>query len=167
MVSIFSRGNVGETNDKPKATRGVLVVSIAVSLFVGLVIGLLGWPFYWVATGLVTGRNIQTLESPKNMHSAQLLKKINLADINYIVKVDGRRVFVSPDLMNFPDHLYRETLVWDETGTVVVFEQMGRRIFAYNAAEKRELNKGELADYKFYPALADNYFYTTLKDLED
>ena len=89
---------------------------------------------------------------------AKLLKKHNLGDINFIVKVDGERVYESSDLMPFPDHVYRETLLWDKTDTVVVLELMGKRVFAYNADEKREVVKGELANYEFYPTLADHYF---------
>ena len=96
-----------------------------------------------------------------------MLRKHNLADINFRMKVDGESVYESPDLMGFPDHLYRETLVWDKSGTVVVLELMGKRVFAYNADDKRPLVKGEIPNYEFYPTLSDNYFYADLLDIED
>ncbi|MBK7394378.1 MAG: hypothetical protein IPI64_13960 [Chloracidobacterium sp.] len=133
----------------------------------GIILGWISWPAYRIGTGLIGGRHVQTLDAPKGPHSASLLKKHNLSDINFIVKVDGDTVYVSPDFMGFPDHIYRETLVWDESGSVVVFEMMGKRVFAFDANEKRKLGKGALAGHKFYPSLTDNYFYAFVRDIDE
>ena len=128
-------------------------------------LGIATMPMYGIVSGTLWGRNIQTLDSPHGEHRAALLKKYNLADINFIVKVDSKRVYESPDLMPFTDRSYRETLVWDKTGKVVVLELMGKRVFAYDALNKRMLGKGELSQYQLYPAPSD-YVYVDLKDID-
>ena len=150
-----------------KGRKIAVFLGILGVLFVGVLLGLAANSIYAIATSLIGGRNIQTLGTASERHTAKLLKKHNLADINFIVKVDGVHVYESYDLMPFPDHIYRETLLWDKSETVVVLELMGRRIFAYNADEKREMVKGELANYEFYPTLADHYFYAELVDVEN
>jgi hypothetical protein len=131
-----------------------------------LIIGLITMPVYRVASSILWGQNIQALQSPENGHRATLLKKYNLADINFIVKVDGERVYESPDLMPFTDRSYRETLVWDKTGRIVVLELMGKRVFAYDTQTKRRLQKGELNQYTLYPMPSD-YVYVDLKDIDE
>ena len=72
----------------------------------------------------------------------------------------------SPDLMPFFDHEYRETLVWDTTGRIVVLELMAKHVFAYDAKEHRPLRKGELVRYTLYPQPTD-YVYVELKDIDE
>ena len=134
-------------------------------LLLGTAFGITVMPAYRVVTGIVSGRTVQTVISP-NGNPAVLYKKHNLADINFKVAVGGETVYVSPDLMPFSDGMYRETLVWDETGRVVVLELMGKRIFAYDTIEKRRLGKGELSQYKLYPTTSE-YVYVYLKDIDD
>ena len=123
-------------------------------------------PVYGFVSGELWGKNIQTLESPHNEHNASLLKKYNLADINFIVKVDGVRVYESPDLIPFSDRSYREALVWDKTGRIVMLELLGKRVFAYDAVAKRSLGRGELKNYQMYPMSSDNV-YVYLKDIDE
>ena len=130
------------------------------------ILGMITFPAYGVVSGILWGRNVQTIKSPSGEHRAVLLKKNNLADINFIVKVDGERVFVSPDYMSFPDHWYRETLVWDKTGKVVVLELMGKRVFAYDAQSRRALQKGEVNQYKLWPMPSDQN-YAEIKDVAE
>jgi hypothetical protein len=129
-------------------------------------IGLALMPIYGFVSGELWGQNIQTLDSPNAAHRASLLKKYNLADINFIVKVDGVRVYESPDLIPFADRSYREALVWDKTGRVVMLELMGKRVFAYDAISKRRLERGELKNYVMYPMASDNV-YVYLKDIDE
>jgi hypothetical protein len=67
--------------------------------------------------------------------------------------------------MPFRDRSYRETLVWDKSGHIVVLELMGKRVFAYDAVNKRRLGKGELSKYQLYPMPSD-YVYVELKDID-
>jgi hypothetical protein len=138
-----------------------------ICLTIGIFIGLLIVPFYETSASLVGGKPIQTLYAPNTNHTAVLLRKHKLADINFVVKVDGQRVYLSSDYYGLPDHLYRETLVWDKTGRIVVFELMGKRVFAYDAEEKREIGKNELSKYELSPVVSDNNFYASIRDIDE
>lgn len=131
-----------------------------------LLLGMISLPAYRLVKTIIWGKNVQVLESPETNHRAALIKKYNIADINFIVKVDGEPVYESADLMPFPDHMYRETLVWDKTGRVVVLELMGKRVFAYDTVDRKRLGKGELKQYQLYPMPSD-YVYIDLKDIDE
>ena len=131
-------------------------------LFAGITLGLIFMPTYRVVSSVFGGRTLQTVWSDSGQH-AVLYKQYSLMNINFKVEVDGQIVYISPDVLNFPDGMYRETLVWDETGRVVVLELMGKRVFAYDAVEKRKLGKGELSQYKLHPTPSDN----VLEELHD
>ena len=117
-------------------------------------------------SGIFWGRDLQILNSPDRAHQAVLLKKYNLADINFIVKVDGERVYESSDLMPFTDHSYRETLLWDKTGRVVALELMGKRVFAFDTHTNRELKKGELSQYQLWP-MPSHHNYADIKEIDE
>lgn len=142
------------------------VTGFLVCLTIGILIGLISVPVYKIGTSILGGRHIQTLVSPDGKRSAVLLRRNNLADFNFIVNVDGNRVYESSDLQGLPDNLYRETLVWDKTGKIVVLELMGKRVFAYDAEQQRILGKGELRQYEFYP-MPNDYFYVYLEDIDE
>ncbi len=131
-----------------------------------LLIGAATLPAYGVISGILWGRNVQTITSSDGEHRAVLLRKENLADINFIVKVDGKTVYRSPDLMPFSDRKYRETLLWDKTERIVVLELMGKRVFAYDTVTDNKLGKGEIGTYTLYPMPSD-YVYIDLKDIDD
>lgn len=133
---------------------------------IGIGIGLSAIPLYRIVTSLIGGRHLQTLYAKDLTHKASLYKKHNLADINFVVRVDGQRVYFSPDYVPYADYLYRETLLWDETGRVVILELMGKRVFVYDAEEKRELKKGEINNYQFYP-IPSGGNYAPLEDIEE
>lgn len=147
-----------------KRQKLLKLIGFGACLTIGISIGLLFYPFYKVASGIFIGRHLQTLSAPETNHTATLLKKHNLADINFIVKVDGIKVYTSPDYIGFPDHLYRETLVWDKSGKIVLLELMGKRVFGYNAEEKREITKSELGNYVFSPTPSDGN-YAPIQDI--
>jgi hypothetical protein len=121
---------------------------------------------YGAVSGILWGKTVQILYSPDEKHHAALLKKENLADINFIVEVDGRRIYESPDFMPFVDGSYRETLLWDKTGRVVVLELMGKRVFAYDTQARRRLQKGELGQYTLFPLPSDQN-YAEISDIDE
>lgn len=127
-------------------------------LLLGITIGGIAYPIYSIGEYFITGRVIQTLESHETKHSAQLIRFFGVADYNLGVKVDGRDVYRSGDMVGFKDHTLRETLLWDKTGKVVLLEMMGRRVFAYDAEKRRGLSASELDGYEFYPSLNDRSF---------
>lgn len=132
----------------------------------GVIITLLSIPVYWLFSSLTVGRPIQTLRSPNDRHTAVLRRKHNLADFNFIVEINGRTVYISPDLCGAGDRSLRESLVWDKSGQVVVLELMGKRVFAYNATDGEVLGKGQLVGREFHPAPEDN-FCTLLRDIDE
>ncbi|HYE74063.1 MAG TPA: hypothetical protein VEF04_12065 [Blastocatellia bacterium] len=138
--------------------RDFLKYAALIGCPVCFLLGLMTVPSYRIVSGVLWGKTVQTLNAPQTRHRAALLKKHNLGDINFVVKVDGERVYFSPDYMPFVDGAYRETLVWDKTGNVVVLELMGKRVFAYHAGEKRRLAKGELKQYDLFPTPADQNY---------
>ena len=88
-------------------------------------------------------RELQTLYSPDRDHWARLLR-VDGFDRIYFVKVDGVRVYTSPDFAPSNDVPFRETLFWDATGKVVVLEVARHRIFGYDVSRSRELTDEEL-----------------------
>ena len=132
----------------------------------GALFSLVQIPIYCFVSSITVGKHVQTLVSPDERHTAVLLSKHNLADFNFIVKVDGVKVYESPDLWGRDDHFFREQLIWDKTSRVVVLEIMGKRVFAYNADAQETLAKGQLSGYKFYP-MPNDYFCVYLRDIDD
>ena len=131
-------------------------------LVTGIVLGVAASPVFEDLKSIFFGRLLQRVEAPHSAHHAELFERHGFGDMNLIVDVDGRRVYVSPDLMS---HVNRETLAWDNTGCIVVLELLTKRVFAYDACSQRELGKGELGRYEFYPGPTD--FVGPLKDIDE
>lgn len=89
------------------------------------------------------GTTLQTLRSPDETHVAKL-SRLDWIDRNYIVTVDGWKVFRSPDFAPSDRVPFRETLFWDATGKVVVFEVARHRIFGYDVSRRQALTDEEL-----------------------
>lgn len=121
------------------ATLVVVLLVLVCLMFLPAVLG------FWPAR-----TKLQTLRSPDGFHTAELLRADHL-DRNYVVRVDGARVYVSPDFAPRSDLPYRETLVWDKTGHVVVLEVARHRIFGYNVEKGAPLSDEELLAVEFAP----------------
>jgi hypothetical protein len=130
-------------------------------------IGLALEPAYEIVSGVGWGRTIQIVNSNSGAHQAVLAKKHNLADMNFIVKVDGKRVYISPDYVNYPDNYYQENLQWDITGKVVVLQLIGKRVFAYDTVTQQGLKKGDLERYQFLPTKSPVENYAPITDLDE
>jgi hypothetical protein len=122
----------------------LLIIGVMAGVFLVAVL----WNAGALAADIFRGINVQTIDS-KMGHRAELLKKHNLADMNFIVRMDGRKIFESPDLAGCSQNACREFLLFDDNGEVIVLNVVGKNIFAYDAKHDRELGKGELARYKF------------------
>ena len=105
-------------------------------------VGYISWEIHF-------GMPIQTLSS--GGHTATLRRLFGIADYNLVVEVDGKRVYQSGDIVGFSERQLRANLVWDKTGRVVAYEQMGKIVFAYDAQEKRTILNDELKDYCLSP----------------
>ena len=155
-----------ESNRLNSFSRRVLTALKGLAYPLCFIIGLGLMPFYGGVSGLLWGKTLRTATSPNGSHSAKLLKKINLADFNFILTVDGQQVYRSGDLAPLADGSYREMLMWDKTGRVVVLELMGKRVFAYDTIARRPLQKGELTLYKLFPSPSGNY-YAEIRDVDE
>ena len=135
------------------------------SAVVGVFIGAWSWPAFSVVIGIFRGMPIQFAGSRQTIHLAELSKKYNFDDMNFIVRLDGEKIYGSPELLGCDSwRPCGEVLVWDDSGRVVALKVIGKTIFAYNVEKGRELGKGELASYKF--SLPD-YEERLLKDLDE
>ncbi len=82
------------------------------------------------------GSEVCSQASFPRMHIAHLYARPGLGDQALTLGVDGETVYVSNDA---PGGNLQERLSWDSTGTTVSLELSGRKVFAYNARAKREV----------------------------
>ena len=75
---------------------------------------------------------IQILESPGRHHVAALSRLYGYIDVNFRITLDGKRIYWSPDCAPNYSLPFRETLAWDTTGKILVFQLAGETVFAYN-----------------------------------
>lgn len=102
-------------------------------------------PVGYVSYEILFGMPLQTLNG-KN-HYATLSRNRGILGYRLSVVVDGAEIYRTGKIMGASEMELRVTLVWDETGRIVVFEQMGKIVFAYDAEEKRKLDNDELKQY--------------------
>lgn len=95
-------------------------------------------------------RTVQTLYSPDGKHRA-VLKRMDAIDLNFTVKVDGKKVYSSPDFAPNKRVDFQERLVWDKTGTVVVLDVTGRRLFGFDIKSQKSLSDSELMLVEYAP----------------
>lgn len=92
---------------------------------------------------------VMTKRSPDRQHTAKLTRCDGI-DLIFSVKVDGIRVYDSPDFAPRTVDC-REQLIWDADSTAVVLEVAGQRIFGYHVGEKRALRDSELYSLRLTP----------------
>lgn len=126
------------------------VIVNTIILFVSICIVCCAIFYFLVLRNLVRIRTVQIFRSPESAHTATLVR-IDSIDTNFDVKVDGERVYRSPDFV--PDYTvdFHERLVWDKKGQIVVFEVAGRRLFGYDVNNKRNLSDKELLKVEYAP----------------
>jgi hypothetical protein len=102
---------------------------------------------------------LQSLPSPDGNHTAELFRADGI-DRNYSVRVDGTRVYHSPDFAPRRDLAYLEALTWDKTGRIVVLEIARHRIFGYDATNHQRLSDDALLATQLPPdvPLSEYYF---------
>jgi hypothetical protein len=115
-------------------------------LALGLLI-IVGCPILFV---LSLSRTLQEAQSPDGQRRVELIR-IDGLDRNYIIRVDGTRVWNSPDFSPRDDIPYREALVWNATGNVVVFEVANHRVCGIDVNAKRVLTDAELLALELAP----------------
>jgi hypothetical protein len=113
----------------------LIIGSIVALVVVGFGVFLAGFYFSTVST-------VMTKRSPDGKHTAKLTR-MQAIDVNFVVTVDGRRIYVSSDFAPVRAD-FREQLFWSADGAAVVLEVADRRIFGYHQVEKRALEDLEL-----------------------
>lgn len=91
--------------------------------------------------------HVMTKSSPDGLHTAKL-HRINGIDVNFKVTVDGESVYSSADFAPV-DADFREQIVWNIDGNIVVLEVGGERLFGFDAAKKQSLTDDELRTVQF------------------
>ena len=126
-------------------SKRVLVVIIILLVPVGIA---LAFYFAHVTT-------VQRKANPDGSHHAKLVRYDGI-DVNFKVVVDGENVFWSPDFAPV-GHDFREQINWDATGSIVVLEVAGQRLFGYDARQGKKLTDEEVLAVE-YPPFKD-YWY--------
>jgi hypothetical protein len=82
--------------------------------------------------GVQDQRVVQILRSPNGKHEAQLTWRYAFLDLNFLIDLNGERIYTSPDFD--PQYIlpFRETLLWDESGRYLIFEVNGQRLWGYD-----------------------------------
>ena len=110
-----------------------------------IIIGGIFATFYY----LFAPTTIQNKANPTGSHTAKLVRHQGI-DVNFKVVVDGENIYYSPDFAPV-EFDFREQISWDKTGNIVVLEVAGKRLFAYDAEQKRQLSDNELLSVKYTP----------------
>ena len=93
---------------------------------------------------------LQVTTSPDKKHTVRLARN-DAIDRNYSIRLDGKVIYRSPDFSPRRDIPYREALLWDNTGHIVVLEVARHRIFGYDVQEGRRLGDDELLAVELSP----------------
>lgn len=109
----------------------------------------------WLKANL-SFRPVQYLRSSDGAHQA-ILERVDGIDLNFRVKVDGKEIYRSPDFAPRRDIPFRETLLWDDSGNVLLFEVGGHRLFGYNVAQGQALSNVALLQAKVSPVPIKKY----------
>lgn len=98
---------------------------------------------------------VQSKINPTDSHKATLVRYQGI-DVNFKVVVDGEQVYYSPDFIPVRFD-FREQISWDITGNIVILEVAGKRIFAYDAEQKRKLSDSEVLAVEYPPFFQYRY----------
>ena len=105
-----------------------------------------------------TGDTVQRLCTVDHKHCAELKRRMFL-DLNFLVKLNGKNIFMTEDFMPNDTLPHRETLVWDDSGKILLLEIAGRRIYGYDTEAGRQLRNDELLAIKVSPIPLSVYQY--------
>ncbi len=96
------------------------------------------------AFGVKDQRVVQILASSDGRTRAELIHRHALFDLNFIIQLNGAKIFTSPDFKPNNTIPFRETILWDKAGKNLIFEVGGHRLFGYNLTAKRQLSDQQL-----------------------
>lgn len=116
--------------------------------FVAGILATLLWQ--WFSRGFARIYPVQFLSSPDRAHQA-VLERTEFMDLNFEVKLDGRVIYRSPDFAPDPTLAHRETLLWDDSGNILILEIAGQRLFGYDVTRGKALSSAALPRVKVRP----------------
>ena len=112
------------------------------------------------AFGVKDNRVVQILESPDGQLKAQLIRRYDFLDLNFIIELNGDKIYRSEDFRPNYTIPFRETILWDKNGKNLIFEIDGHRLFGYNVTEKRRLSNRELLSLQVQNPKPENFGYS-------
>ncbi|PQV62452.1 hypothetical protein B1R32_13410 [Abditibacterium utsteinense] len=92
-------------------------------------------------------RPVQRLASPDRAHLA-VLERVDNIDFNFRILLDGQKIYHSPDFNPNSSLPFRETLLWDTTGKLLIFQVTRRQLFGYDVLQQRVLSGAEVLQAK-------------------
>jgi len=122
-----------------------------IAIILALIIGGLFAVVYYLFAPIT----IQSKANPTGSHKAKLVRHQGI-DVNFKVVLDGENVYYSPDFAPV-EFDFREQIAWDKTGNIIVLEVAGKRLFAYDAEQKRQLSGSELLAVEYTPFYEYHY----------
>lgn len=91
---------------------------------------------------------IQILETQDHAHVAKLYRLYGYIDVNFRIMLDGKKIYWSPDCAPNYTLPFRETMTWDETGKILVFQLADQNVFAYNIMTRKVITPELLVEIK-------------------
>ncbi len=93
---------------------------------------------------------VQVLYTP-NRDNIAVLKRTDGIDLNFKLFVNGQKVYSSPDFA--PDRRidFKERIVWDKSGNIIILEVAGKRLFGYNIKTNKPLSDKDLLSIEYAP----------------
>jgi hypothetical protein len=113
-------------------------LTIIAVLAVGVVI--IGAPILFVFKMIGHWERVQLLRSADQNHVAELERLYGYIDTNFCVTLDSRVIHRSWDCAPDERIPFRETLAWDTTGNVLVFELANEIVFAWDVPSQTEIH---------------------------
>ena len=105
-------------------------------------------------------RVVHILKSPDGNITAKLIRRHRFLDLNFIVELNDKQIFTTPDFKPNYQIPFRETLIWDTTGKKLILEIGGRRIFGYSTTYHKRLPDEELLALDVRELKLEDYGYS-------
>lgn len=134
-----------------------------IALFIGLVV--CGIAVYQLvqfqrAFGVKDQRVVQILESQDRALRAELIRKYEFLDLNFILRLNGETIYTSPDFRQSYKIPFRETILWDTTGKNLIFEVGGHRLFGYDVIAHKKLSDKQLLSLRIRTPRPEDFGYS-------
>jgi hypothetical protein len=110
--------------------------------------------------GVRDQRIVQILQSSDEQLTAKLIRRHAFLDLNFIIELNDKEIFTSPDFKPTNKIPFRETITWDNSGKNLIFEVAGERLFGYNLASNRALLDNQLLALEVHQTRPEDLHYS-------